>query len=869
VYELPIEADYAPNVYVSVFIVKGVDENNPVTAYRTGYVQLGVDTSQKVITLEVDSDVDSASPQQTVTYTVKATDYQGNPVQAELGVGVTDLAALSLLPMNSRTLMDFFYSKQGLGVETSTALSINTDQLTQQILETFKGGGGGAIGGGVVELRGEFIDTPFWSGSLTTDANGIATFDVRLPDNLTTWRADVRAVTNAPDGNMLVGQTTYDLQSTKPVLIRPVTPRFFIVGDEVSLGAVVNNNTDETQTVVVSLGIAGVTLKDNNPSQTIEIPAKGRGRVTWNVLVNDVDTIVATFTADAGQYTDATISGVSIDDNGSLPVYKYEVPETVGTAGVLFDADSLTESIVLPASEQGNVTVRVDHSLAGAALQTLDVFEERLYDCIECTISLMLPNIITYRALETANVADPVLKAELDYNVGLALQKIFAEQKADGGWGWYLSEPSSAIVTAYALIGLTEAKKQGFVVSDNTIIRAQDFLRTQFITPSLSVSRWQLDRQVFLLYALARSGAPDVGRTTALYEDNQRLSLYAQAWLAQSLFIINPNDKSRLDTLANVLINAAIPSASGVFWTESERDYYNWNTNTRTSAIVLQTLLQLRPDSQLLPNAVRHLMVQRQADFWETTQETAWVLMALTDWMVATNELNPSYSYTVNANGADVLADAPTRDTVLEAETLQIAVSDLLIDQANTFVFSRNEGEGAMYYTAFLNAYLPVPSVQEYENGIFVSRVYTRIGDPEQNPVTSGNVGDLIQVRLTIIAPNPLYYAVVTDYLPAGAEAVNPNLNTSQQIGTRPSLNPDDPLSRGWGWWYFSDIDFRDEKVVMSSTYLPAGTYQYVYTMRLSVAGTYNVIPTVAQEFYFPDVYGRSNGVAFTVLDGN
>ena len=67
-------------------------------------------------------------------------------------------------------------------------------------------------------------------------------------------------------------------------------------------------------------------------------------------------------------------------------------------------------------------------------------------------------------------------------------------------------------------------------------------------------------------------------------------------------------------------------------------------------------------------------------------------------------------------------------------------------------------------------------------------------------------VGDVIDVKLTLIAPNDLHYVVIEDPIPAGTDAVNPNLNTSQQTGTQPELNLADPLSQGWGWWYFSSI---------------------------------------------------------------
>ena len=183
------------------------------------------------------------------------------------------------------------------------------------------------------------------------------------------------------------------------------------------------------------------------------------------------------------------------------------------------------------------------------------------------------------------------------------------------------------------------------------ISNARNFLRGTFITPGLNVETWQLNRQAFVLYALARSGDPDVARTTTLYESRDRLSYYAKGFLALALHLIDPNDTSRTDVLLSDLLNGAALSATGAHWNEADRDYWNWNTDTRTTAIALETFVTLKPDSDLIPNIVRYLMVQRQADAWETTQETAWAVMSLTDWMVASGELNPNYSYDAQLNG--------------------------------------------------------------------------------------------------------------------------------------------------------------------------------------------------------------------------
>src|SRR5262249_13866097 len=152
----------------------------------------------------------------------------------------------------------------------------------------------------------------------------------------------------------------------------------------------------------------------------------------------------------------------------------------------------------------------------------------------------------------------------------------------------------------------------------------------------------------FVLYALARSGAPDVSRTANLFDARDRLDTYAKAFLALTLNIINPSDTSRTDTLVSDIMNSAILSATGAHWQEQDRDYWNWNTDTRTTAIVLDALIKLAPTNNIVPNVVRWLMVARKGDAWETTQETAWAVMSLTDWMTLTGELQPNYSYSAS-----------------------------------------------------------------------------------------------------------------------------------------------------------------------------------------------------------------------------
>ncbi|MCP4590542.1 MAG: alpha-2-macroglobulin, partial [bacterium] len=317
------------------------------------------------------------------------------------------------------------------------------------------------------------------------------------------------------------------------------------------------------------------------------------------------------------------------------------------------------------------------------------------------------------------------------------------------------------------------------------------------------------------------------------------------------------------------ITNDAIVSATGAHWEEERADYYAMNTDTRSTAIVLAALARLDPDNGLAPNTVRWLMVARRDGYWETTQETAWAILALTDWMVATGELEGAYDWHVVVNGEELGEGSVDRESVDETTKLQIEVAELLSDEANRVVVERwasegqDEGIGRLYYSMYLRYFKPVEEVTALNRGIIVSRKYTLAdcdaGEEPCRAIDEAQVGDAIQVKLNIIAPNDLHYVVVEDPFPAGAEGVDQSLKTTSVVGEQPELTRTDrrnPWGGGYGWWWFSHTEMRDEKTVLFATYLPRGTYEYTYLIRASLPGEYGVIPAHAYEMYFPEVFG-------------
>ncbi len=860
VYRVPITGELAPDVFVSVVLVKGVDADNPVPEFRMGLVQLKVDPVEQTIQLAITPDSEMVGPGEEVTYRIKATDFSGRPVDAEVSLALVDLATLSLAPANSGPIVDAFYGNEWLGVRTSVPLIYLVDRISQVLIDRGKGGGGGG-GEGFFDVRSEFEDTAYWSAQVRTGSDGLAEVTVTLPDNLTTWRMDARAVTQ----DTLVGQSQVDIVATRPLLIRPQTPRFLVADDEVTLLSVVNNNTDAAVDASVSLEAQGVTILGET-TQQVNIPAGGRSEVEWPAVVEpNVEWVDLVFRAEGGGLSDASKPPLGDPAHDQmLPVYRYEVPEIVGTAGQLVGEEARLEGIALsPLYDitQGQLTVRVDQSLAASVTDGLTWLEHYEYECTEQTVSRFLPNALTLQVFRQFNLSDATTEGHLEEQVNIGLQKLYAQQHIDGGWGWFVNSESNPMVTAYVVQGLIAARDAGATVESRVIDDGITYLTGELESLDNLSAQYALNRQAYVLYVLAQAGRPDVSRTVQMYEARAGLQYWARGLLAQTLWMIDPTD-TRVDNIQSDLANAAILSATGAHWEEESNDVWNWNTNTRTTAIVLDTFAQLWPEHDLTPNIVRWLMVARQGDHWQTTQETAWALIGLTHWMGQSGELDPAYRWEVDLNGRLLQSGQATPDTVRESQQIVVDVSEMLSAVVNRLSIERTDGPGRLYYTAHLEAYLPVEEVEALSRGVIVSRRYLN-----QNgvPVTEGRVGDILTVELNIVAPHDLYYVVVNDPYPAGAEAVDTGLQTESVLGERPTLRPDAPLARGWGWWWFSETDLRDEQATMFADVLPEGTYQYTYQIRLGAVGRFRVIPSTAMEFYTPEVFGRGEGTLFTI----
>ena len=864
IYKMPITTEMTPITYLSITVVNGAQDGSKPN-FKMGMIPIYVDTDQQTLQVTVTADKELAQPGEEITYTIETKDFKGDPVSANVTLAVVDKSILALTSSNITPIVRAFYPEESLYVRTASGIVASADDYNVEFRETIQdgltsGGGGEGASQGIVTVRQNFKDTVVFESNIETDENGIAYVTVTLPDNLTTWQATARAVTQ----DSKVGEATSELLSTRPLYVNLTTPRFFVVGDQVVIGANVHNNSDNPMTVDLELEASGVKLQ--TPSQqTVEVPAQQQAYVYWEVTAkNDVDRVDLTLYASNGQQEDATKPVLGTLPDQGIPVYNYTVQETVGTSGMVEESNSATEGIYLPQTidyDQAHISVEVSPSLAASMTESLTYLKDYPYLCIEQTISRFLPNVIIAQILAERDLPLIADQEELDLRVNSALQRIYAKQQSDGGWSWWDSGKSNPYLSAYVVYGLVEAQ-ESYSIDQKVIDRGISYMLKNFPVISNTTSTSDLNRYAFMIYVASYTENYRANKINNLYNWRDSLSNYAKAYLLQAMYLSNPED-SRIQTLLSDLHSDVIISSTGAHWEEDYNDFWNWNTDLRTTAIVLNALIDVEGRTQINANAVRWLMANREFGRWKTTQENTWSLIALTNWMDSSGELNSDYEYAIGLNGELLEKGNVTSENLIENINLSIDMEDLLRSQLNALVFAHGEGQGNLYYTTFLTANLQIDQIKPLDQGMTITREYFTLDDPD-TPITQIEQGELVRVRLTMIVPGALHYLVVNDPLPAGFEAIDSSIETDTVV---PSYYTRE-MSRemGWGWWLFDHIEKRDEKVVLVADYLPAGTYIYTYLARASTVGTYNVIPPTVEEFYFPDVGGRGAGSKFTVL---
>lgn len=761
--------------------------------------------------------------------------------------------------------------------------------------------GARAAQGGVPEdtaaLRTAFADTALWCGDAVTDHDGQLTLPFRLPDNVTSWRVHVWA----KDGHRRVGVGETTLQTAKPLIVRPLAPRFLVESDEAMLGATVHNGLDHEVAAQVTLALpeALLALESGTAARVVRIPAGGSARIEWRVRVRASGLARWSVTATTKEGSDGV--------EQTLPVRVYGAERQESVCGVLREGQPMVEVPFEVPERRRPETMRLEvtwtPSLAQSLLAAMPYLLAEPEGCTERTVSrltslLRVRQTLTRLKLPLQDIAaarpsssSPAWRRtaamavfdddELSRMVSRGLAALAALQCADGGWGWYpgLGERSDALMTALAVEGLLTARAHGISV-EPMLKRGLDCLeRLQRDTlDNLKRQRaashsLELDARLHQVLCLAERGIPKMSER--LWRHRAELSPYDLALFA--LAEQTAGRRERQDELTTLLRQYVREDAeSGMAWVECGAfPHWLWQGDRiETQAACLKLLLaQPQPDLRLASALVAHLLAHRRhATYWYSTRDTAACLDAIADYLLASGELAPDAHVELLLDGQKV-AESRLDATRLWTQPLSFVLQGAALTAGRHVLTLRRQGRGNLYYTSRLAGFSQeadlLPAGLEAKVSRTVFRLEQTLGkatflpDREGHPVPvitpetrrlplrdgdTVSPGDLLEVQLTLDAKFDLEYLQLDDPRIAGAE-------------------PLDALS-GHVWQGLSAYrETRDDATRFYLQRLPQGRHQLSYQLRVETPGRFCALPSQLKAVYAPDIRGNSDAIRLRVND--
>lgn len=862
---VPLTEKEIPNVYVSVLLLQGrtsttldkggEDPGKP--AFRVGYAELKVENERKRLAVELKTDREEYRPQEKAKIQVQVTDVDGKPGAAEVTLWAVDYGVLSLTGYKTPDPLDSVWIEKALQVATEDSREkiISRRVITPKGAE--EGGGGGFDEGAENKARKDFRVLAFWLGSAVTDKNGRLVTEQKLPDALTTYR--VMAVVQ--DKAHRFGWAQREIRLSKPVLLTPSLPRFLALGDKAYVGAVVHNQLKEAGTAMVTLkSLTPDLLAVDDGPLTVEAPAQGAAEARFHVQAKVVGT--------ARLLATVKLDGEEDAFELPLPVRLLVSPETVAAYGQA--PPDGKESVRLPEGVVpgvGGLHVELSSTAMVGLGEGASYLVDYPYGCAEqkasCALALLL----------TADLGDAfrlpgVKPEELKSLTQKTLKDLEAFQCEDGGFRYWKDCPcwlTSPYLTSYVAHVFQRAVKLGYTVSPGVLPKAYDYLERELGKPRPeneafmpAYTAWQ----AFACKVLTEGGRTEDSHVTRLYGFRDRMPVFGLCHLWDAMAASGEKGE-RPAELKRRLTNAVLPEG-GTSHVEELSDPYLlwfWNSNVRSTAMALGSLVRNSGDSALVPGFVRWLMKARKDGRWGNTQENAWALESLVDYYRRYEKEVPDFTAVADLGVKTLLSETfKGRDTA--ARTADLPMQGLLaqgkVGESIPLTFRRT-GTGTLFYAARLKYAADRLFQQGMDQGIFVKRRYEPFKGGDG--ASSFQAGDLVRVVLEFDLTKERRWVAVTDPIPAGFEPVESWFATTSRELAQDQEAQESQQGDWTAWWKgggFDHVERHDDRVLLFATRLSEGRHAFTYVCRATTAGTFRTAPAHAEEMYEPEVFGRT-----------
>lgn len=693
--------------------------------------------------------------------------------------------------------------------------------------------------GAEASVRGNFSPMAYWLAAGETDRKGRLEAEFTLPDTLTSYRI----VAIAADAGSLFSETEKEITASKPLQLLSALPRFASEGDRIEARILVQNMSKDKQAIKVTASGQGLSIEEN--VRTITLEAGASGTVSFPVIFGQPGLAALQVAGSMGREQDGAVFTVPV--KAVLPL------TTVAAAGQLKAGESHTLPVKLPEALDKRSKLEVIFAPSPAA--GLPLVAQNLLDypwgCLEQRLSRAWVRLLRLKHGEMIGLAADEKDAEAILSTFKALEDF---QRYDGGLGMWPSsrnEPS-LFISAYALLLNREAKSLGLSMNPETESRVLSYLEEQLRNYRRNYS---VEAKAFALWMLAEYAhlsAQDLYK--ALLQEAFKQDLvnplgWSSLYMTGTRMGLKKDDANQRKIIDNLEKAVVITPTQMHF--RAIHEYGSWQTlgsTLRDNGMVLAALsakpgqsAQSGQPGQAEENAdyprleaLANWLAQGLGEKkYLSTQESIFGLWGLASYL---ESLGGDQETSVNAKWNDNGSVSKSFKKLIDAPESWTLDYSKIAGHADSSIFVKAE-QGSPYWTARLS-YASAGQKLEPENaGIIISRKWVDPGP--------WKVGDVVNIEVTVQVPATRRHVYVFDPFPAGLEAL---------YASRVDIEEDNKDYQ-YPWQV---QEYRDDGLFLYASQVDPGIYTYRYALRAATPGTFTQRPSIAEEMYTPEVFGRT-----------
>jgi uncharacterized protein YfaS (alpha-2-macroglobulin family) len=830
-----------PNVYVTALFLKTPQEGKrflPARAWGAASIQV-VPSAYRLDVKVVHPELNESRK----TVTIQLSNAQKSA--AEYSLAVVDEGILQMTDFKSPDPIKRFFEGRAMGVTSVETLgwTVAVDG------DATKKPGGDRSG----ENAGKNMPVKlvsFYFPHVKSDSSGKAEVKVALP----AFQGKVRVMAVASSKERM-GSSSSAMTVRDPLVLQSTLPRFLTQGDKFQFPVSITNLSGKDQTVAVNIEAPGGLVALSSLKQTVKI-ADGKAAVLkFEADVKGVTgqaAILVTAASDDGK--------LKSEEKFELPVKPSGIEQTIRLS--MDTKQEVQLAAYIPKDWRADY-MRMEASVSPMPyLNQVSHLESLIhypYGCIEQTTSATMPLLVMGDLLPWIESTKKVDKEELKRMINKGIARVASMQTASGGFGYWPGDGhANAWGTAYATNMLLDAKKLGYDVPAPVLKGALDYLDGFVRNASFSlISDIGYDEKAsapFAIYILAKSGRP----VTAQLRDTVRAynpvnfksaGNYWKGLNAENYFLLSAAAKILGDSQTQKTLSDQ--SLYSIQLAGDVDDGYTYWSPMRSDGLrlsVLEDIAEKHPAVDTLAQRVAASLSKK--DYYYSTQDIAWAVLALGKRMNGVKKLGPA----AYAGTRFAVNDKPVAKSfeVMGAPGYQIEGPNLTSAKLKV---SDAPGEKGVFLYVKATGYAKKPPVAKASSLKITRKFFRRDGSELDS--SEIHQGETVFVELVVqnTGGEMVRNAAIVDRVPAGFEIENPRLGKSEEQQWMA-----DPYKPEY-------LDLRDDRIQVFGDLNAGSTQSIFYSARAVTKGRFTAPASLVEAMYEPGNFDYDEDVAVQIVD--